>query len=763
VKKILILTANPKNTDQLRLGEEVSKIQKALDRSRNRDQFEIITRWAVQVDDLQPILMEHTPADIVHFSGHGGGSHGLVLENEMGQMQLVSSAALARLFKAFKAEVECVVLNACYSEEQAKAIHQHISCVIGMNQAIGDKAAIKFAEGFYRALGFDKTYKEAFELGCGLIDLQSIPESSTPVMKLKKRSPSTQKQRQPVQADGAKAVPVATSIQKQRQPLPADGAEAVPTATSIKRVFISYRSQAPDRDLAQQFFDALTEAGHEAFMAGESIRLGETWPQRIDAELERCDYFLLLLSQQSAVSEMVTEEVRRAKQLRNSRAEQRPMILPIRVNFPMNSPLNYDLRGYLQQIQQREWKSSLDTPVLMQEVLSLFSTGDAPPMVTPEPVIPQEESPDHPPLPVAEPELYREPGGSVPLTSGLYMERPPIEVDCFREIVQPGALIRIKAPRQMGKTSLMARVLNHAKEQGYEAIPLSFQRADNKLFTDLDGFLRWFCEQIGRRLKRLNQLDDYWQGDNSKDKCITYLEECILEEIDRPIVLALDEVDLVFPHREVADDFFGLLRSWYESARYGDASSDLWAKLRLVVVHSTEAYVPLNINQSPFNVGMNVELPEFTPAQVQSLAQRYGLTWGEPSVEQLVNLVGGHPYLVRKALYHLRRQEVTLAKLLAEAPTEAGIYIDHLRRHLLNLQRYPELAEALRQVVMKNKPTELDSISAFKLESMGLVSLQGNQATIRCDLYRSYFRDHLGSCGQITSQSRGHNGDVPFG
>jgi len=108
-----------------------------------------------------------------------------------------------------------------------------------------------------------------------------------------------------------------------------------------------------------------------------------------------------------------------------------------------------------------------------------------------------------------------------------------------------------------------------------------------------------------------------------------------------------------------------------------------------------------------------------------------------------VNLVGGHPYLVRKALYHLRRRDVILEQLLSEAPTEAGIYIDHLRRHLLNLQHYPELTEALRQVVMKSKPTELNSISAFKLESMGLVSLHGNQATIRCDLYRSYFRDHL--------------------
>jgi CHAT domain/TIR domain len=184
MKKILILTANPKNTDRLRLDEEVREIQAALDRSKNRDQFEIATRWAVRVDDLQSILMDRTP-DIVHFSGHGGGSQGLALENELGQMQLVSSTALAGLFKLFKANVECVFLNACYSEEQANAIYQHISCVVGMNQAIGDRAAVKFAKGFYQAIGNNKSYKDAFEFGCNAIDLQGIPESSTPIIRLK--------------------------------------------------------------------------------------------------------------------------------------------------------------------------------------------------------------------------------------------------------------------------------------------------------------------------------------------------------------------------------------------------------------------------------------------------------------------------------------------------------------------------------------------------------------------------------------------------
>ena len=549
--------------------------------------------------------------------------------------------------------------------------------------------------------------------------------------------------------EGALAVPLATV--REKWSILARLLNPQPTVpplnpTGQRAIFISYRSQDPDLTLAQQFYEGLKAAGHEAFMAGESIRLGENWPERIDRELERCDYFLLLLSEKAATSEMVTEEVRRARELRDRRQEHKPIILPIRVNFPIDSPLNYDLRGYLQRIQQREWKSSADTQVILQEILSLLASGAAPAPVEPiQTAVPVVDSPDRPPLPVAEPEVHREPGGSVPLTSSLYVERPPIEADCYKEILQPGALIRIKAPRQMGKTSLMARILNCAQEQGYQTIPLSLQRADSGLLSDLDRFLRWFCERVGSRLKRLNQLDEYWQGYGSKDKCIAYFEECLLEELDTPVVIGLDEVDRVFPHREIADDFFALLRSWYEFARYGDMNSELWEKLRLVVVHSTEVYVPLDMNQSPFNVGMNIELPEFTSAQVQDLAGRYGLGWSTDQVEQLMTLVGGHPYLVRKALYHIRRQDAKLEKLEQTAPTEAGIYNDHLRRHLWNLREYPKLAAAFRQVVIKNKPVELDAESAFKLDSMGLVKLQGNDVTPRCDLYRYYFRDRLGN------------------
>lgn len=187
MKKILVLTANPKNTDHLSLDEEVREIEEGLRRSRHRDQFELIAQWAVRPDELRRALLDHEP-QIVHFSGHGAGEHGLVLVNDAGDMQLVSTEALTGLFKALEPHgIECVLLNACYSEVQATAIHQSVDCVIGMNQPIGDRAAIQFAEGFYDALGAGSAYNKAFEIGCSAIALEGGSEYTKPVLKHRRR------------------------------------------------------------------------------------------------------------------------------------------------------------------------------------------------------------------------------------------------------------------------------------------------------------------------------------------------------------------------------------------------------------------------------------------------------------------------------------------------------------------------------------------------------------------------------------------------
>ena len=186
-----------------------------------------------------------------------------------------------------------------------------------------------------------------------------------------------------------------------------------------------------------------------------------------------------------------------------------------------------------------------------------------------------------------------------------------------------------------------------------------------------------------------------------------------------------------------------MLRGWNDLAAAGDATrSEQWAKLHLVIAHSTEIYADLEINQSPLsNVGMAKQLIDFNEEQSQKLANLYGLDWQE--IKELKNLVGGHPYLLRKAFYHLRRKEQNLSQLLETASTISGIYSDHLRRHLLILQKHPHLAKALYRIAIKTTPVEIDVLEAFQLDGMGLVSLSNNKASLRFELYRQYFKDYI--------------------
>lgn len=339
------------------------------------------------------------------------------------------------------------------------------------------------------------------------------------------------------------------------------------------------------------------------------------------------------------------------------------------------------------------------------------------------------------------------PEGLVPLDSLFYIDRPPIEQRAYQEILKPGSLIRIRAPRQMGKTSLMMRILNHATAHQYRTVRLNLEQADEDILINLDKFLRWICASVSYQLKLEPKLDDYWDDDlGSKLSCTTYFQTHLLEQTDSELVVALDEVNRIFEYPKIAQDFLPLLRSWHEEAK----DSSIWQKLRLLVVHSTEIYIPLNINQSPFNVGLPIRLQEFNQEQVQELAERYGLNWKtEEECQQLMAMVGGHPYLVRLALYYLVNPPVLdwggLNQLLAEAPTEVGIYSHHLRRHLSNLLTHLELIEALKQVVNADNPVRLEPMASYKLDSMGLVKLEGYTCTPSCQLYRLYFGDRLNS------------------
>lgn len=183
MRKILILAANPDDTTRMRLGEEVRDISEGLARASQKEEFVIKQQWAVRPRDLRRAMMEELP-QIVHFSGHGAGEAGLYFQDNDSSTQLVTGEALAGLFRLINQEapVNCVVLNGCYSQMQAEAIVEHVSYVVGMNDSVGDQAAIEFAVGFYDALGNGRSVEFAFDAGKVAMALYGTGDEGVPVL-----------------------------------------------------------------------------------------------------------------------------------------------------------------------------------------------------------------------------------------------------------------------------------------------------------------------------------------------------------------------------------------------------------------------------------------------------------------------------------------------------------------------------------------------------------------------------------------------------
>ncbi|MEO1558817.1 MAG: AAA-like domain-containing protein [Cyanobacteria bacterium J06632_19] len=333
------------------------------------------------------------------------------------------------------------------------------------------------------------------------------------------------------------------------------------------------------------------------------------------------------------------------------------------------------------------------------------------------------------------------PDGSVPLDSPFYLERNGIESLCYQTLKKPAALIRIKAPKLMGKTSLARRIVAEGIKQNYQGVYLDLGGVNEEILTNLDKFLRWLCSKVSSELKLKNEVDNTWNTTllGSNDNCTDYFDKYILNQINSPLVLGLDEVDRLFSYSSVVEDFFGMLRSWHEEGKI----SDSWKQLRLVLAHSTEVYIRLDYHQSPFNAGVPVELEEFNQQQAEDLAARHGINPQDSQLAELRTMVGGHPYLLRLAMYDVATGKTTFKDLLQSATTEAGIYSHHLRTLLDILRSAPDLVQALKRVINSTMGVELDSMQIYKLHSLGLVQRQNNHVTPRCQLYREYFRRAL--------------------
>lgn len=333
-----------------------------------------------------------------------------------------------------------------------------------------------------------------------------------------------------------------------------------------------------------------------------------------------------------------------------------------------------------------------------------------------------------------------------------YVERPLIEQQVYKSMLFNGCILRIRAPKKMGKTILINRVLEQLKaNQNYRTVSISFQEADNSHLSKLSELLGWLYTNVSNQLNprdklelphKLNEWDNLTNNLGSKVTCTHYFEKYLLHKLNSPLVLSLDNLELLFINENICQDFLGMLRSWNDRA----SRNYLGQKLRLVISYAPNTDIKINPNQSPLNIGTVIELPEFTPEQVQQFAEIYQLNWDVFQIRELMNMVGGHPYLIELTIHAIKTcNNMTLKKVIETAPKKDSIYYSpHLQEYLAILKQHSNLAKVVLKIIKGENLGNMESYAIKTLDNLGLVKCQDGKILVRCELYRLYFESHLG-------------------
>lgn len=502
----------------------------------------------------------------------------------------------------------------------------------------------------------------------------------------------------------------------------------------MAKIFISYkRNVAPDTPIATAIFDVLRH-DHDVFM-DTTIQVGDKWAERIQSAIKESDYLIIFLSENSVHSEMVIAEIETAHH--HGKTYGKPAILPVRLAY--NEPLVYPISAYLNPLQWALWDKESDTPRLIAELQRAVSGGSLPNKTTDA----KATAPTIDEIPTAfaniSPRDLGSPEGTMPHQSQFYIERDSDQdaMQAFRDI--NGVTITIKGPRQMGKSSLLNQLMADGDKRGMKAAFIDFQMIENSAIESAEIFYHQFCSLLSWEFEVEDRTEEFWKNPLGQvQKTTNYVTKHLLKEIqDKQLLLAMDEVERMFtsPFRS---DFFSMLRSWHNNrARGGD-----WTRFNMALVTSTEPYQLIaDLNQSPFNVGAVVELKDFTSEQVIDLNQRHGKPLSAEQVAKIYELLGGHPYLTRKALYLIAGKRATFEEVMKKACEDDGPFGDHLRNHLFRMSDHEDLKTSLNQVIKYQRCS--DEHIFFRLRGAGLVKRIGKDILPRNQLYAEYFGKRL--------------------
>lgn len=484
------------------------------------------------------------------------------------------------------------------------------------------------------------------------------------------------------------------------------------------RVAMLYRSNTqPDGKLVDLLERELTACKCTVFV-DRRLTVGVDWARAIEAEIRQANAVIVLLSAASVASEMIACEVETAHLSRQKTG--RPLLLPVRVKY--DGPLPDVLGLILDRIHCFKWTGPEDDERMVEALFYALVTSEK--------------------MPETRVRARLEPGGgAVPLRSEYYVVRPT-DQEFQAAIARRDSIVLVKGARQMGKTSLLTRGLQQARQSGANVVWTDFQKINAVQLEGVEPFLHALGEFLAVQLNLDVFPVDVWdkrRGANTNFE--NYLRREVFGKISGHLFWGLDEVDRLFACA-FGGEVFALFRSWHNERAAEPAGP--WWRLTLAIAYATEAHLFItDVNQSPFNVGTRLTLEDFTFDQVADLNRRHDSPLNDAAeVRRLYTLLGGQPYLVRRALNELAEGKVAFAQLLAGADRDEGIFGDHLRRILVMLAKDQELAEVVRGV-LQGRPCP-STTSFYRLRSAGVVKGDSPaQAQIRCEIYGNYLKTHL--------------------
>jgi hypothetical protein len=485
-----------------------------------------------------------------------------------------------------------------------------------------------------------------------------------------------------------------------------------------QKVALLYKRTAKPDDQVLAFLESgLRASGHHIFV-DRHLRVGVEWATEIERQIHQSDAVIPLLSDSSVQSEMLSMEVQIASESAQ-RQFGKPRILPVRIGSEFSLPEPFI--SILGRLQYTSWRDPADSERLLKDLLDgLEAKGQTK---------------------VLKAEM---PGGAVPLDSQYYIVQPT-DIEFHEGLDRQDGLLLVKGARQMGKTSLLARGLQQARDAGKTVVILDLQKLNQEDLRDLTSLYKALGGMIADQLQLDVYPEDKWRPGRAPNiNFENYIVREVMRKIDGHIVIAMDEVDRLFSFA-FANEIFGMFRSWFNDR---STNPDMpWGRLTQAFVYATEPHLFITDQyQSPFNVGTKLELHDFNIDQVANLNELYKRPIGSrDDLERFYALFRGHPYLSRRGFYELTRRPtpMILDDLVLHADMDEGPFGDHLRRILIMIARDEKTLEVVTGMIHGQPIPDLKSF--YGLRSGGLISGHSlESARFRCAIYQQYLKRHLG-------------------